>query len=203
MDAYSIGVKIEQPIATSKNSEIAPYIGARYTNIHTKNYKTSLDLQYDIDSQNIFNIPIGIAWRNQNQTGNGWKIGEVLETGYVWNLGDRNSNQHLSYGGVNDNIGFAMADKGEYFARMALQASHKDTDFEVGYKFTKGDTVKDSQWNFNVNYSFGNSKGLPYKSVLLGKIDLLEAANKELRAEIAEKDLEIARLKELLADKGK
>lgn len=223
-DAYSIGIRAEQPIAVSKTSEIAPYAGVRYTKISTKDYKTSLDLQYDIDSQKIFNIPIGIAWRNKNQTAGGWEIGEVIETGYIWNLGDRNSRQHLSYGGINDNIGFAMADKGEYFARMALQAIHKDTDFEVGYKYTKGDTVKDSQWNFNVNHSFGNANGMPYKSVLLGKIDLLEAANKDLRAENnglktenvklnnqvkdlqaenGRKDLEIARLKQLLASKGK
>ena len=76
---------------------------------------------------------------------------------------------------------------------------------------------------FYVNYNFGNSKGLPYKSVLLGKIDLLENANKELRAEnvdlkaknvqlkaeVAElkvenerKDLKIAELEALLRDKG-
>ncbi|MCQ2381397.1 MAG: D52 family tumor protein [Acidaminococcaceae bacterium] len=102
-----------------------------------------------------------------------------------------------------------MADKGEYFARMAIQAIHKDTDFEVGYKYTKGDTVKDSQWNFNVNHSFGNANGMPYKSVLLGKIDLLEAANKDLRTENngvktenVEGKAEVARLKQLLASKG-
>ncbi|MBQ0067190.1 MAG: autotransporter domain-containing protein, partial [Phascolarctobacterium sp.] len=105
VDAYSIGIRAEQPIAVSKTSEIAPYAGVRYTKISTKDYKTSLDLQYDIDSPKIFNIPIGIAWRNQNQIENGWKIGEVIETGYMWNIGDRDSTQHLSYGGINDNIG--------------------------------------------------------------------------------------------------
>lgn len=59
-----------------------------------------------------------------------------------------------------------------------------------------------------MNYSFGNSKGLPYKSVLLGKIDLLEAANKELRAENnglktenVELKAEVEKLKQLLASK--
>ncbi|MCQ2361654.1 MAG: hypothetical protein MJ048_01305, partial [Acidaminococcaceae bacterium] len=86
--------------------------------------------------------------------------------------------------------------------KTAFTARHKDTDFELGYRYTKGDNTKDNKWNFNVTYNFGNANGLPYKSVLLGKIDLLESANKALRAENVElkaenerKDLELAEVK--------
>ena len=151
-----------------------------------------------IQNQNIVSVPVGVQLKTEYATQNGWRYGHIFEGGYVWNIGNRQSEQRLGYLGVYDSIDFDVTDRGEYFLKTALTANHKDTDFELGYRFTRGDNTKDNKWNFNVTYNFGNANGMPYKSVLLGKIDLLESANKALRAELVEKDLRIKQLEEEL-----
>ena len=214
-DAYSAGLKIEKPIKIGHSTQVTPYTGARFTHIHTDKYSDNRGMSYDIKDQNIVSVPVGVQLKTEYATQNGWRYGHIFEGGYVWNIGNRQSEQRLGYQGVYDSIDFDVTDRGEYFLKTALTANHKDTDFELGYRFTRGDNTKDNKWNFNVTYNFGNANGMPYKSVLLGKIDLLESANKALRAELvevkaenkrkdmelAEKDAEIERLKALLASK--
>ena len=197
-DAYSAGLKIEKPIKIGHSTQVTPYTGARFTHIHTDKYSDNRGMSYDIKDQNIFSVPVGVQLKTEYATQNGWRYGHIFEGGYVWNIGNRQSEQRLGYLGVYDSIDFDVTDRGEYFLKTALTANHKDTDFELGYRFTRGDNTKDNKWNFNVTYNFGNVNGLPYKSVLLGKIDLLESANKALRAELVEKDLRIKQLEEEL-----
>ncbi len=204
-DAYSAGVKVEYPVKVGHSSQLTPYAGLRYTHVHTGKYENSLGISNDIKDQNLVSMPLGVQLKTEYATQKDWRYGHIFEGGYVWNVGNRQSEQRLGYQGVYDSIDFDVTDRGEYFLKTAFTAKHKDTDFELGYRYTRGDNTKDNKWNFNVTYNFGNATGLPYKSVLLGKIDLLESANKELRAEnvelkkeLAAKDAEIARLKKLL-----
>ena len=202
-DAYSAGLKIEKPIKIGHSTQVTPYTGARFTHIHTDKYSDNRGMSYDIKDQNIVSVPVGVQLKTEYTTNSDWKFGHIFEGGYVWNIGNRQSEQRLGYLGVYDSIDFDVTDRGEYFLKTALTANHKDTNFELGYRFTRGDNTKDNKWNFNVTYNFGNANGLPYKSVLLGKIDLLESANKALRAENVELKAENERLKELLGLRAK
>ena len=207
-DAYSAGLKIEKPIKIGHSTQVTPYTGARFTHIHTDKYSDNRGMSYDIKDQNIVSVPVGVQLKTEYTTNSDWKFGHIFEGGYVWNIGNRQSEQRLGYQGVYDSIDFDVTDRGEYFLKTALTANHKDTDFELGYRFTRGDNTKDNKWNFNVTYNFGNANGMPYKSVLLGKIDLLESANKALRAEnvafsrqVKDLQAENERLRALLASK--
>ena len=54
-----------------------------------------------------------------------WDFGSLLEGGYEWNLGDRDSTQRFSYGGAYDIIGFDIADRGQYYIKATHRTEEK------------------------------------------------------------------------------
>ncbi|MBQ0066614.1 MAG: autotransporter domain-containing protein, partial [Phascolarctobacterium sp.] len=154
VDAYSAGVKLEQPIKIGKMAKFIPFIGARYMFLKSKNYTNNLGLGYDTDDQHLFKIPIGLTLKGDYQTDEGWLLSTLISAGYTWNLGDRDGKQNVSYGGYSDIIDYSIADKGEYFVRAAIQAAYEKLLFELGYRYTKGKTTRDNKWYLNMNCEF-------------------------------------------------
>ena len=154
VNIYNIGGRVENSYKLSEKTEVVPFAGLRYTFVKTKEYHNSLGMGFDVDDQHMWNVPVGVAFRSNFGDVDGWLMGSTLEAGYAWNLGDRDSEQRITYGNTYDVVGFNTADKGQYFIKGALQAKRKNLSGEVGYRYSKGDTVRDSRWNFNVGVSF-------------------------------------------------
>ncbi|MCQ2362302.1 MAG: autotransporter domain-containing protein [Acidaminococcaceae bacterium] len=153
-DAIGVGVRFETPVTMGKTT-VTPYAGARYTYLKNKDYKNSLDMEYDTDNQNLVTIPVGLEISAEfAMPKSDWTFRPVLEGGYVWNLGDRDGNTKIGYMGAYDIVGFETSDPGQYFIRAAMQFAKADFTCEVGYRYSKGKSVRDNRWNVNLNFSF-------------------------------------------------
>lgn len=152
--ACNLGFRVEEPVALSRATTLTPFAGARYTFIKTKDYQNDFGMEYAADNQHLLNIPVGLTLKGTYETKEGWTLGGSLTGGYNWNLGNRNSTQTVSYYGYSDNIGFDVADRGEYFVKAGLTAEYKNLAFELGYRYSKGDTSRDNRWNVNCTWSF-------------------------------------------------
>ena len=152
--ACNLGFRVEEPVALSRATTLTPFAGVRYTFIKTKDYKNDFGMEYAADNQHLLNIPVVLTLKGTYETKEGWTLGGSLTGGYNWNLGNRNSTQTVSYYGCTDSIGFDVADRGEYFVKAGLTAEHKNLAFELGYRYSKGDTLRDNRWNVNCTWSF-------------------------------------------------
>ena len=152
--AYTVGMKLEREIYLSKACKIVPFAGARYTRLQNRDFSNSLGANTKVDNQNLVTVPVGLSFHSHLITTEGWKLGSILEGGYEWNFGNRHSTQEFGYGGAYNSIGFDVVDRGQYFVKAALTADYENMFFELGYRYSKGKSVRDNKWNFNANFIF-------------------------------------------------
>ena len=152
--AYTVGMKLEREIYLSKACKIVPFAGARYTRLQNRDFSNSLGANTKVDNQNLVTVPVGLSFHSHLITTEGWKLGSILEGGYEWNFGNRHSTQEFGYGGAYNSIGFDVVDRGQYFVKAALTADYQNMFFELGYRYSKGKSVRDNKWNFNANFIF-------------------------------------------------
>ena len=151
-DAFSVGVKAEQ-VFNAGAAKFVPYAGLRYMHLGVGNYNDSLGLSYNSDEQNLWLLPVGVTYSQDIKAGS-WTLRPVVEAGYVWTMGDRDTQQTVSLNGASDGFGFDVADSGSFISRFALEAENANVTYGLGYEYQKGDTVKANKWMANVNFSF-------------------------------------------------
>lgn len=151
-DVFSIGVRAEQKVEAGIG-QFVPYVGLRYMHIGTGNYTNSIGMSYDVDEQNLWLLPVGVTYSCEAQKGD-WTIRPVVEAGYVWAMGDRDTNQTVSLNGAADGFGFDTADSGSFISRFAVEAEKANVVYSLGYEYQKGDTVKANKWMANMTFTF-------------------------------------------------
>lgn len=151
-DVFSIGVRAEQKIEAGIG-QFVPYAGLRYMHLGTGNYTNSIGMNYDVDEQNLWLLPVGVTYSCEAQKG-GWTIRPVVEAGYVWAMGDRDTNQTVSLNGAANGFGFDTADSGSFVSRFAVEAERANIVYSLGYEYQKGDTVKANKWMANMTWKF-------------------------------------------------
>lgn len=151
-DVFSIGVRAEQKVEAGVG-QFVPYAGLRYMHIGTGNYTNSIGMSYDVDEQNLWLLPVGVTYSCEAQKGD-WTIRPVVEAGYVWAMGDRDTNQTVSLNGAADGFGFDTADSGSFISRFAVEAEKANVVYSLGYEYQKGDTVKANKWMANMTFTF-------------------------------------------------
>lgn len=151
-DVFSIGVKAEQKVEAGVG-QFVPYAGLRYMHIGTGNYTNSIGMSYDVDEQNLWLLPVGVTYSCEAQKGD-WTIRPVVEAGYVWVMGDRETNQTVSLNGTTSGFGFDTTDSGSFVSRFAVEAEKANVVYSLGYEYQKGDTVKANKWMANMTWSF-------------------------------------------------
>ena len=151
-DVFSIGVRAEQKIEAGIG-QFVPYAGLRYMHLGAGNYANSIGMNYDVDEQNLWLLPVGVTYSCEAQKG-GWTIRPVVEAGYVWAMGDRDTNQTVSLNGAANGFGFDTADSGSFVSRFAVEAERANIVYSLGYEYQKGDTVKANKWMANMTWKF-------------------------------------------------
>lgn len=151
-DAFSIGIRAEQAYEAGAG-KFVPYAGIRYMHLGTGNYDNSLGMDYDADDQNLWLLPVGVTYSAEVQSGD-WTVKPIAEVGYVWTMGDRDTDQTVSLNGVSDTFGFETADSGSFIGRLGIEAEKSDVTYGLSYEYQKGDTVKANKWMVNLTYSF-------------------------------------------------
>lgn len=154
VDVLSAGVRYEKGITTGK-SVLAPFVGLRYLHLNNKEYTNSLNMHFSADKQNVFQPSVGLNWHGEFQAPNSvWTYRPYIETGYVWNMGNRDCNQVVSFDGAPNTLAYDVVDSGSYFAKLGMNFEVKNFGFGFGYKYQKGSTAKISKWNVDLSWKF-------------------------------------------------
>ena len=151
-DAFSIGIRAEQAYKAGAG-KFVPYAGIRYMHLGAGNYENSLGMSYDADDQNLWLLPVGVTYSAEVQSGD-WTVKPIAEVGYVWTMGDRDTDQTVSLNGASDTFGFETADSGSFIGRLGIEVEKSDVTYGLSYEYQKGDTVKANKWMVNLTYSF-------------------------------------------------
>lgn len=151
-DAFSIGIRAEQAYEAGAG-KFVPYAGIRYMHLGAGNYDNSLGMSYDADDQNLWLLPVGVTYSAEVQSGD-WTVKPVAEVGYVWTMGDRDTDMTVSLNGAADSFGFETADSGSFIGRLGIEAEKSNVTYGLGYEYQKGDTVKANKWMANLTFSF-------------------------------------------------
>ena len=110
-------------------------------------------MSYDADDQNLWLLPVGVTYSAEVQSGD-WTVKPVAEVGYVWTMGDRDTDMTVSLNGAADSFGFETADSGSFIGRLGIEAEKANVTYGLGYEYQKGDTVKANKWMANLTFSF-------------------------------------------------
>lgn len=152
-DAFSIGVRAEKAIKAGANGKFVPYIGARYMHLGTADYTNSLGINYDVDEQNLFMLPIGVKYSTEIRN-NDWTIRPVAEVGYVWTMGDKDVDQTVSLNGAFDSFGFETVDNGSFIGKLGVEAESDRMAYGIGYEYQDSDSTTANKWLANVTFKF-------------------------------------------------
>ena len=151
-DAFSIGIRAEQAYEAGAG-KFVPYAGIRYMHLGAGDYSNSLGMEYNADDQNLWLLPVGVTYSAEVQSGD-WTVKPIAEVGYVWTMGDRDTDQTVSLNGAADTFGFETADSGSFIGRLGIEAEKADVTYGLSYEYQKGDTVKANKWMANLTFSF-------------------------------------------------
>ena len=151
-DAFSIGIRAEQAYKAGAG-KFVPYAGIRYMHLGAGDYSNSLCMEYNADDQNLWLLPVGVTYSAEVQSGD-WTVKPVAEVGYVWTMGDRDTDMTVSLNGAADSFGFETADSGSFIGRLGIEAEKSDVTYGLSYEYQKGDTVKANKWMANLTWSF-------------------------------------------------
>lgn len=151
-DAFSIGIRAEQAYKAGAG-KFVPYAGIRYMHLGAGDYSNSLGMEYNADDQNLWLLPVGVTYSAEVQSGD-WTVKPIAEVGYVWTMGDRDTDMTVSLNGAADSFGFETADSGSFIGRLGIEAEKADVTYGLSYEYQKGDTVKANKWMANLTWSF-------------------------------------------------
>ena len=151
-DVFSIGIRAEQAYKAGAG-KFVPYAGIRYMHLGAGDYSNSLGMEYNADDQNLWLLPVGVTYSAEVQSGD-WTVKPIAEVGYVWTMGDRDTDQTVSLNGASDTFGFETADSGSFIGRLGIEAEKADVTYGLSYEYQKGDTVKANKWMANLTWSF-------------------------------------------------
>lgn len=151
-DAFSIGIRAEQAYKAGAG-KFVPYAGIRYMHLGAGDYSNSLGMEYNADDQNLWLLPVGVTYSAEVQSGD-WTVKPIAEVGYVWTMGDRDTDQTVCLNGASDTFGFETADSGSFIGRLGIEAEKSDVTYGLSYEYQKGDTVKANKWMANLTFSF-------------------------------------------------
>lgn len=151
-DAFSIGVRAQKDVKVGKGT-LSPYAGIRYMHLGTGDYTNSLGMNYDVEDQNLWLLPVGVSYSTEIKY-NDWTVKPMAEVGYMWTMGDRQTDQTVSLYGAADSFGFDVADNSSFFGKLGVTAENDKIAYGIAYQYQKGDTVDANQWIANVEFKF-------------------------------------------------
>lgn len=157
VDAWTIGIRGEKEFVSGKN-QIVPYAGLRYMSVNPGSYTTYYNGQAafhnDAENQDLWLLPIGVSFRNETVTNNGWRITPKLDLSYIWTFGDTDTDMTVNAGGYTGNLYYDVMDDSSWLATLGVEAEKDAWTFGINYGYQKGDDTKNKTWYVTAGYSF-------------------------------------------------
>lgn len=88
-DVWNVGVRCEMQFAVTDKSRLVPYVGINYLRVSTDGYTTSQGVSVSSEDQNLFTVPVGVAFKGTMTTASGWNWSPSADVAYVGAFGDR------------------------------------------------------------------------------------------------------------------
>ena len=151
-EAWTLGVKALKDYDLG-NGTLTPSVGLRYLRLTTDGYTSSVGLSYDKENQNLFLLPVGVDYSLPLKRGN-WTLKPYTGVSYIWTMGDRNTDQTVSYGNVADTFSYDVSDAGSFLCKAGLYAFKGDYTFGIGYAYQIGSSVDSQTWTVQASYAF-------------------------------------------------
>ena len=152
-DAFTIGLRAEV-LAEVGAVKLVPHIGIRYTALSTDGFEAGY--KTEIDDQNIFQMPVGVAVSGDFQTGD-WTVAPKFDLSVVSTFGDKDADLKLGITGVKatDDLAVRVIDSNPVQATLGVNATNGAWGFGLNYKLGVGsDDRMNNTFNVNVRYAF-------------------------------------------------
>lgn len=156
-NTLSAGVTLEKAFIDAKtNAQFVPYVGARYMHISANDYANSIGIKTAVDNQNVFLLPVGVKFRQENKLKNGWTVTPKADLSYVWAMGDTENDMTVSAPGVTSTsrLGYTVMDKGSFLGVLGLEASKNNWTYGLSYSYQKGDKQRSDKYFLDIKYTF-------------------------------------------------
>ena len=150
-NAFFAGIRAEKEIALGASS-LTPYAGLRYYRIHTGDFTDSLGMKHETENANLWNLPVGVEFRHAVKNGN-WSLTPVVEIGYNFAMGDKDTKETVSLGGAADTFSFDIGESA-FLARLGVEAENSTWTLGGGYRYQKGSDTQSNQWYIQAGYRF-------------------------------------------------
>jgi len=152
--AYTAGARAERAFAL-KGSVLAPFASVRYVRLQNKAYTNSNGAEFETDNQNLFVPKVGLGWSGDYAMSKcDWRVKPVVEVGYLWNLGNRETKGTMDFNSRNFHTAYDIADKDSFYSKFGLEFNRKNFALGVAYRYMNGDKVNQNRLYFNANLTF-------------------------------------------------
>lgn len=158
LDIFTMGIRAEK-LYTKGDTQIVPYTGLRYMSVNPDDYSTTYEgnklFDYDAERQDIWTLPLGVSFRNETVTKNGWNITPRVDLAYIWAFGDTDNSVTVNAGGGHgDVLDYTVMDSGSFLGSIGVDFGKDDWTYGLGYTYQKGSHAENNKWFVNVNYNF-------------------------------------------------
>lgn len=150
-NAFFAGIRAEKEIALGASS-LTPYAGLRYYRIHIGDFTDSLGMKHETENANLWNLPVGVEFRHEVKNGN-WSLTPVVEIGYNFAMGDKDTKETVSLGDAADTFAFDIGESA-FLARLGVEAENSTWTLGGGYRYQKGSDTQSNQWYIQAGYRF-------------------------------------------------
>ncbi|MBR1976413.1 MAG: autotransporter outer membrane beta-barrel domain-containing protein [Phascolarctobacterium sp.] len=155
----SAGVKVEKLIDKGA-MQFVPYAGLRFMSVDTDEYSANYlgkeAFNYSADRQNIWLLPVGVSFRQENVYDSGWVVTPKVDLSYIWAFGDTENEMTVRTPDVAEaaRLGYTVMNDGSFLGSIGLEAEKGDWTFGVAYSYQKSSDSRSDRWYVDAKYSF-------------------------------------------------
>lgn len=136
---FSVGVRVEKPLALNEVITVTPHVGARYLHVDMESFKAG-GFKYTAEKANLFQVPFGVAFNGKANVAS-VDVKPFVDVQIAPALGDRKVKNKfaLATGAASDSIDSRIANNAMYSAKVGVEAAKGAHAFGLNYGIGSGD----------------------------------------------------------------
>lgn len=131
---FSLGVRVEKPIAINDTFSITPHLGLRYKHVKLDGFDSG-GFRYELEKADIVETPIGVAASASMTAPCGAKVKPFIDLTVRPNFGDKKVRNKVSLigSGASDSFDGRIANNALYNAKVGVNATYKSHSLGLNY----------------------------------------------------------------------
>ncbi len=152
---YTVGARGEWAWSLSENWRMVPYLGLNYLHVDTDAFTTAKGFNVDDLSQDLLNMPVGVAFSGKIDTKSGWSMKPVADIAYVHTFGDVDAQSSTKVGDAVMSTNLDVWTESVGRVRLGLEAAKDNMAFGVTLGGAAGDNdYREIYGQINAKYVF-------------------------------------------------